>query len=182
MLPIDALGFRRGADAMATILQDNGLADHPLFAQAKLRGIKALSGHPESMDVTNDVNGGPSGVGVTMAAGKAAFWDIAGARDTPKVIAMDGEFAMTEGHAQELKTRHSAAGGKRLRVILSDNNAGIDDMLLGGVIPKSNTGYDIADQWRSYGWNVLSVADGGDYARSFHARRNGELDPSTGAR
>src|SRR5438445_1249722 len=34
MLPIDALGFRRGAGAMRTILQENGLADHRLFAQA----------------------------------------------------------------------------------------------------------------------------------------------------
>jgi transketolase len=166
MLPIDALGFRRGAGALATLLQDNNLADHPLFAQAKLRGIKALSGHSESIDVTNDVNGGPSGVGVTMAAGKAAFWDMAGAKDTPKVIALEGEFAMTEGHAQELKTQAvSLQVGKRLRIILSDNNAGIDDVLLGGVIPKSNTGYNIAEQWRSYGWNVLTVGDGGDYGQ-----------------
>ena len=40
ILPIDALGFRRGAGAMATLLQDHGLADHPLFAQAKVRGIR----------------------------------------------------------------------------------------------------------------------------------------------
>ena len=79
MLRIDALGFRRGAGAMKTMLQENGLADDPLFAQAKLRGIRALSGHAESIDVTNDVNGGPSGVGIATAAGKAAFWDIVGA-------------------------------------------------------------------------------------------------------
>ena len=48
ILPIDALGFRRGAGAMKTLLQDQGLADHPLFAQAKARGIKALAGHAES--------------------------------------------------------------------------------------------------------------------------------------
>ena len=50
MLGIDALGFRRGAGALATILQDNGLADHPLFAEAKVRGIRALAGHAESTD------------------------------------------------------------------------------------------------------------------------------------
>ncbi|HWY62321.1 MAG TPA: hypothetical protein VNW15_10520 [Rhizomicrobium sp.] len=165
MLPIDAIGFRRGAGAMATILKDNDLVDHPIFAQAKLRGIKALAGHAESVDVTNDVNGGPSGVGVAMSAGKAAFWDIAGVKDT-KVIALEGEFAMTEGHAQELKTQALSLGaGKRLRVILSDNNAGIDDVLLGGVIPKRNTGYNIAEQWSSYGWNVIPVGDGGDYGQ-----------------
>ncbi|HWC63579.1 MAG TPA: hypothetical protein VG501_08145 [Rhizomicrobium sp.] len=169
MLPIDAIGFRRGANAMATILKDNNLTDHPAFAQAKLRGIKALAGHAESVDVTNDVNGGPSGVGVATSAGKAAFWNIAGVKDT-KVIAFEGEFAMTEGHAQELKTQALSLGvGKRLRVILSDNNAGIDDVLLGGVIPKRNTGYDLVEQWTSYGWNVIKVADGGDYGQVVHA-------------
>ena len=169
MLPIDAIGFRRGANAMATILKDNNLADNPLFAQAKLRGIKALAGHAESVDVTNDVNGGPSGVGVATSAGKAAFWDIAGrenSANSPKIVAFEGEFAMTEGHAQELKTQALGLGvGKRLRVILSDNNAGIDDSLLGGVIPKRNTGYNIAEQWTSYGWNVIRVADGSDYGQ-----------------
>lgn len=167
MLPIDALGFRRGAGALKTLLADNGLADDPLFAQAKLRGIKALSGHAESIDLTNDVNGGPSGVGVATAAGKAAFWDMIGASiDGPKIIALEGEFAMTEGHAQELKTQALALSvGKRLRVILSDNNAGIDDKLLGGVIPSRFDGYRLADQWRSYGWNVLEVENGNDFAQ-----------------
>ena len=165
MLPIDALGFRRGAGALATLLQDQGLADHPLFAQAKLRGIKALPGHAESIDVTNDVNGGPSGVGVATAAGKAAFWDVAGAGiGGPKIIAFEGEFAMTEGHAQELKTQALAMKvGKRLRVMISDNNAGIDDSLIGGVIDAKFTGYNLVEQWTSYGWNVFTVANGNDY-------------------
>ena len=165
ILPIDALGFRRGAGALLNLLSDQGLADDPLFAQAKARGIKGLSGHAESVDVTNDVNGGPSGVGVATAAGKAAFWDMAGAVDTPKIVAFEGEFAMTEGHAQEFKTQALALQvGKRLRVILSDNNAGIDDVLLGGVIPKQYADdYKLADQWTSYGWNVLQMDNGGDY-------------------
>jgi hypothetical protein len=127
MLGIDALGFRRGAGALATILQENGLADHPLFTEAKGRSIRALAGHAESTDVTNDVNGGPFGIGIATAAGKAAFWDMAGASMAgPKVIAFEGEFAMTEGHAQELKTQALALQvGKRLRVMFSDNNAGI---------------------------------------------------------
>ena len=153
ILPVDAIGFRRGAGPMKTILQENGLVDHPLFAQAKARGIKALAGHAESIDVTNDVNGGPSGVGVATAAGKAAFWDMVGAPGSPKIIAFEGEFAMTEGHAQELKTQALAMKvGKRLRVMLSDNNAGIDDVLLGGVIDGKYDAYRLIDQWTSYGW------------------------------
>jgi transketolase len=165
MLPIDSLGFRRGAGALATLLKDHGLDDHPLFAQAKLRGLRPLAGHSESTDVTNDVNGGPSGVGVATAAGKAAFWDIAGApMSSPKVIAFEGEFAMTEGHAQELKTQALALQvGKRLRILFSDNNAGIDDSLIGGVIAAKYDGYHLVEQWTSYGWNVFTVDDGNDY-------------------
>ena len=176
ILPIDALGFRRGAGAMRTILQEHRLADHPLFAQAKARGIKALAGHAESIDVTNDVNGGPSGIGVATAAGKAAFWDIAGASMAgPKIVAFEGEFAMTEGHAQELKTQAIALQvGKRLRVMLSDNDAGIDDSLIGGVINSRYTGYKLVDQWLSYGWNVFVVDDGNDYGQVVDALKTME--------
>jgi transketolase len=165
MLPVDALGFRRGAGALKTLLGEHGLSDHPLFEQARGRGIRALSGHIESTDLTNDVNGGPSGVGIASAAGKAAFWDIVGApMGTPKIIAFEGEFAMTEGHAQELKTQAIALQvGKRLRIFLSDNNAGIDDALIGGVVHRKFEGYRLVDQWTSYGWNVLSLSDGHDY-------------------
>jgi transketolase len=181
ILPIDALGFRRGAGALPTLLQDQGLADHPLFAQAKLRGIKALAGHAESIDVTNDVNGGPSGVGVATAAGKAAFWDVMGAGMTgPKIIAFEGEFAMTEGHAQELKTQALAMKvGKRMRVLISDNNAGIDDSLIGGVIDPKYTGYDLVQQWTSYGWNVFTIDNGNDYGQVVSAlKAMDDVDPA----
>jgi len=112
------------------------------------------------------VNGGPSGVGLATAAGKAAFWDIMGADiDSPKVVAFEGEFAMCAGHAQELKTTAMAVqAGKRLRIFFSDNNAGIDDALLGGVVPsKLADGYVLRDQWTSYGWNVFTIGNGNDY-------------------
>jgi transketolase len=170
MLPIDALGFRRGAGALKALLRDTDLEDNPLFVQAKGRGIRALSGHAESTDCTNDVNGGPSGIGIATAAGKAAFWDVVGAPDSPKVIALEGEFALTEGHAQEFKTQALALQvGKRLRVMISDNNAGIDDCLIGGkiggVISACFDGYDLVSQWTSYGWNVFTLTNGNDYGQ-----------------
>src|SRR5688572_19804334 len=180
ILPIDAIGFRRGAGALATLLKDHGLEDHPLFAQAKLRGIRALQGHAESTDVTNDVNGGPSGIGIATAAGKAAFWDVMGAGESPKVIAFEGEFAMTEGHAQELKTQALALQvGKRLRLLLSYNNAGIDDALIGGVVPSKYDRYQIEDQWTSYGWNVFALENGNNYDQIIAALKTMEdWDPA----
>ena len=163
-MSIDCLGFRRGQEGLKNLLNDVGLADHPLMEQAKLRGIKALSGHSESTDLTNDVNGGPSGIGIATAAGKAAFWDIAGADLSPKIIGVEGEFAMTSGHSQEMKTQAVAQQvGKRLRILLSYNNAGIDAELIGGVVPPEIDSYRIADQWSSYGWNVFSLEDANDF-------------------
>ena len=180
MLSVDALGFRRGAGALKTLLADQGLADHPLFAQARGRGIRSLSGHIESTDVTNDVNGGPSGIGIATAAGKAAFWDFIGApAGSPKVVAFEGEFAMCAGHAQELKTQAIALQvGKRLRIFFSDNNAGIDDALIGGVVNRKFDGYRLIDQWTSYGWNVFSIPDGHDYDQIVRVLRDmEEWDP-----
>ena len=164
MLSIDALGFRRGSGVLRTLLQECNLEEHPLMAQAKIRGIRALAGHSETTDVTNDVNGGPSGIGIATAAGKAAFWDFLGAPDSLKVLAIEGEFAMTSGHAQEMKTQAMAQQvGKRLRILLSNNNAGIDDELVGSVIRPEYDAYRIRDQWASYGWNVLELDNGNDY-------------------
>ena len=164
MLSIDALGFRRGRGALDTLLKDNNLVDHPLMAQANIRGIRSLAGHSETTDLTNDVNGGPSGIGIATSAGKAAFWDIVGAPDSLKVIAIEGEFAMTSGHSQEMKTAAVAQQvGKRLRILLSYNNAGIDDELVGSVIRPVYDAYRIEDQWAAYGWNVMTLDNGNDY-------------------
>jgi len=166
MFSIDVLGFRRGKGALKTLLEENDLTDHPLMSQAKLRGIRALAGHSETTDMTNDVNGGPSGIGIATAAGKAAFWDMVGAPDSLKIMAIEGEFALTSGHSQEMKTQALAQQvGKRLRIMMSYNNAGIDDELIGGVIDSQYDAYKLADQWASYGWNVLTLDNGNDYSQ-----------------
>src|SRR5437763_1184356 len=66
---------------------------------------------------------------------------------------------MIQGQALALQV------GKRLRIMMSDNNAGIDDSLIGGVIKAKYTGYDLIEQWTSYGWQVLPVDDGNDYTQ-----------------
>jgi transketolase len=87
---------------------------------------------------------------------------------------------MCAGHAQELKTQAIALQtGKRLRVIFSDNNAGIDDALIGGVVHSKFDGYRLPDQWASYGWNVLTIPDGHDYGQILAAMKTMEdWDPA----
>jgi len=49
--------------------------------------------------------------------------------------------------------------------MMSYNNAGIDDELIGGVISSEYDAYKLADQWASYGWNVLTLDNGNDYGQ-----------------
>jgi len=121
------------------------------------------------------VNGGPSGIGIAASAGKAAFWNIVGGPSSLKVIALEGEFALTEGHAQELKTQALALQvGKRLRILLSDNNAGIHHVLLGWFVDRKFDSYRLVDQWTSYGWNVLTLPNGNDYGQVISALKTME--------
>ena len=87
---------------------------------------------------------------------------------------------MTEGHAQELKTQALALQvGKRLRILLSYNNAGIDDTLVGGVIASKYDRYQIEDQWTSYGWNVFALENGNNYDQILAALKTMEdWDPA----
>ncbi|MEC7733124.1 MAG: hypothetical protein VX981_00950, partial [Chloroflexota bacterium] len=69
--------------------------------------------------------------------------------------------------------------GKRLRVLMSYNNAGIDDELVGGVIQPQYDSYRIVDQWTSYGWNVFTVEDANDMEQVVAAFKAMEdTDPS----
>src|SRR4029453_9588984 len=69
--------------------------------------------------------------------------------------------------------------GKRLRIFLSDNNAGIDDSLIGGVVSSRFTGYRLIGQGASVGWNVLALPDGHDYDQIVGALRTMEAwDPA----
>ena len=54
-------------------------------------------------------------------------------------------------------------GAKDLTCV--SNNAGIDDSLIGGVIDPKYTGYNLVEQWTSYGWNVFAVENGNDYGQ-----------------
>ena len=164
ILPIDALGFRRGAGALKTLLKDHDLEDHPLFAQAKLRGIRSLAGHAETTDVTNDVNGGPSGIGIAGRPLAKRPSGILWGRLLPQSPGAGRRICHDRGPRPGVENPGpGVTGGKRLRILLSENNAGIDDTLRGGVIDAKYDSYQIEEQWTSYGWNVFGLKDGNDY-------------------
>ena len=65
--------------------------------------------------------------------------------------------------------------GKRLRILLSYNNAGIDDTLVGGVIASKYDRYQIEEQWTSYGWNVFALENGNNYDQILAALKTMEV-------
>ena len=63
--------------------------------------------------------------------------------------------------------------------MLSYNNAGIDDSLIGGVIDSKYTGYDLVEQWKSYGWNVMTMSNDHDYDQIVGAlKAMDDVDPA----
>ena len=51
--------------------------------------------------------------------------------------------------------------------------------LLGGVIDAKYDGYNLVEQWTSYGWNVFTVENGNDYGQVVAALKTmEEWDPS----
>ena len=74
--------------------------------------------------------------------------------------------------------------GKRLRIILSDNNAGIDDALLGGVIAERSRIISWPNSGLPMAGTSSAMDDGGDYAKIVAALNgNGKLaTPPTAGR
>ena len=117
MLPVDALGFRRGA----------GRSRHSW----PIRACRIIRCSPRPRDAASapcpGTSSPPTSPTTSTAArrawgsrrrrGRPRSGNIVGApMGTPKIIAFEGEFAMTEGHAQEIKTQAIALQvGKRLR-------------------------------------------------------------------
>ncbi len=161
MLPVDALGFRRGAGALKTLLADQGLSDHPLFAQAKGRGIRALSGHIESTDRHQRRQRRPLGRRSRDGGGKG------------RVLGHHGRsHGDAEGHRARGRVRHDrgtrpgaqdpghrAAGRQAtpdLPLRQQRRHRRFADRRRGGT--RKFAGYRLVDQWTSYGWNVLTTA------------------------
>ena len=154
MLSIDALGFRRGRGALDTLLQDNDLIDHPLMEQAKIRGIRSLAGHSETTDLTNDVNGGPSGIGIATSAGKAAFWDIVRCARQPQDHRHRGRVRndLRPFPGDEDRGRRPAGRQAPPNPALIQQRGHPTTSSSGASSGQSTTPTEIEDQWAAYGW------------------------------
>ena len=177
ILPIDALGFRRGAGAMKTLLQDHGprrssaLRAGEVARDSRARGAcREHRRHQRRQRRTvrhwHRDRGRQSGVLGRHGRGIAA----------PKVIAFEGEFAMTEGHAAGTEDAGAGAQGRQAiaRDVLRQQRR--HRRFADRRRDRSQCdGYRLIDQWTSYGWNVFVVQDGNAYDQVVAARKAMEV-------
>lgn len=136
LLPEDLLGFRRN---------------------------KGLSGHAEFEGKTLFLkfNTGPSGHGITAAAGEAVALKRAGL-DKVKVVVIEGDAGLTPGGFHETANSAWGLGLDNLFFLIDWNNYGIDDH------PVSETVYGTPREWFGcHGWRVIGTENGNDFREVF---------------
>ncbi|MGC8721568.1 MAG: transketolase-like TK C-terminal-containing protein [Caldisericaceae bacterium] len=132
LMPEDLLGFRRN---------------------------KGLSGHAEYSGKTLFLkfNTGPSGHGITAAAGEALALKRAKANGV-KVIAIEGDAGLTPGGFHETANSAWGLGLDNLFFLIDWNDYGIDDH------PVKSTVFGTPNDWfGSHGWRVIGTNNGSDF-------------------
>lgn len=132
LLPEDLLGFRK-----------NG----------------GLSGHAEHANKTLFLkfNTGPSGHGITAAAGEALALKRAGAKGV-KVVVIEGDAGLTPGGFHETVNSSWGLGLDNLFFLVDWNNFGIDDH------PLTSTVYGGPKEWFGcHGWRVIGTEHGSNF-------------------
>jgi hypothetical protein len=182
-LSIDALGFRRGAGVLKTLLQEQGTRRRAAVRageRGQPRHSRAVGPYridrPEQRRQRRTVGGGPgdcSREGRVLGHGRRSRGSAQGDRLRRRVRAVRRSRAGVEDAGARAEGRQAAS-----RHVLG-NNAGIDDSLMGGVIDAKYTGYDFIEQWKSYGWNVMTMSNGHDYDQIVGAlKAMDDVDPS----
>lgn len=129
----------------------------------KFRRNKGLSGHAEFANKTLFLkfNTGPSGHGITAAAGEAIALKRAGAGEV-KVVVIEGDAGLTPGGFHETVNSAWALGLDNLFFMIDWNNFGIDDH------PLTNTVYGTPKEWFGcHGWRVLGTENGNDFGEVY---------------
>ncbi len=123
------------------------------------RRNKGLSGHAEMEGKTLFLkfNTGPSGHGMTAAAGEAFALKRAGAEGV-KVVVFEGEGGLTPGASHETKNSAWGLGLDNLYFVVDWNDFGIDEQ------PISSVVYGTPETWFSaYGWRTFHAENGSDW-------------------
>jgi transketolase len=122
----------------------------------RLRRHGGLPGHAEMEGRTLFLkfNTGPSGHGMSPAAGEALALKLAGAGDV-KVFVFEGEGGLTPGSAHEVKTMAWGLGLDNLVFMLDWNDYGIDPRPASSFVPGTPE-----DWFQPYGWRVNGTEHG----------------------
>jgi len=149
----DLLGFRR-----------NPTHTTPLFKKFR---AKALDGHPTCIVPFIKVASGPSGVGVPLSFGLAMGALDAYGKDTPRIHVLEGEGGMTPGRVHEALAAAASAGIDNIIMHVDFNQASIDSnhVCLDENGPGEYVQWNPAELIHFHGWNVISVANGMDFAQ-----------------
>jgi len=161
----DLLGFRR-----------NPVTNTPLFRATE---AKPLDGHPTPATPFVRLSTGASGVGMPSSLGLAVgAADYYGA-DPPRVHIVEGEGGLTPGRAAEALAAAGTASLSNAVLHVDWNQASIDSnrVCREGELPGDYVQWTPAELAYLNDWNVISVADGTDFAQVAAAQRRAlEMD------
>ncbi|MDD2414698.1 MAG: transketolase, partial [Eubacteriaceae bacterium] len=125
-----------------------------------LRQVGAmLQGHPNMNDTPGvDMSTGSLGQGISAAVGMALGAKISGAKWHTYALLGDGE--IEEGIVWEAAMAAAHYGLSNLTAFVDNNNLQID-----GAITDVMSPYPIDEKFAAFGWNVIDVEDGNDFAQ-----------------
>lgn len=146
------------ADALYMVLADKGYIDKceliNTFSQYKSKFI----GHPNSDVPGVEISAGSLGHGLAVGVGMA----LAGKKDKKNyrtyVVLGDGEMAEGSNYEAMMAAAHYKLDNLCATVDLNG-------LQISGATKDVMCSDDIAEKFKSFGWNVISVADGNDYVQ-----------------
>ncbi len=155
----DLLGFRR-----------NPITQTPLFCSLRAR---ALDGHPTPATPFVRLATGASGVGMASSIGLAIGARDRFGADCPRVHVSEGEGGLTPGRVAEALAAAGTARLDNVVVHVDWNQASIDSerVCREGDAPGDYVQWEPAELFALHDWNVVTVADGHDWAQVVAAQR-----------
>ena len=143
------------ADALYIVLGDRGFFDlQEMMDTFSAYGSRYI-GHP-NMDVPGiEMNGGSLGHGMSVAVGMALAAKMDGSKSRTYVVLGDGEMAEGSNYEGMMAAAHYHLDNLCATVDLNG-------LQISGFTKDVMRSDDMGEKFRSFGWNVIDVADGND--------------------